>query len=349
MMRKIQKKNLLTTPINPIDLERTSTIKDLVDGFRHTSIQSRNIARCAAVYENMLLDKARPTIFLGLSGPLVAGGLRKLIRDMIEFGIVDVVVTIGAIPYQDFYNARGYKHYIGTPNADDVMLRSLYIDRIYDTYVDEERFQECDTEIGKIASELKDGEYSSREFLEILGKKIKDSDSIIATAAKHHVPIFCPTIHDSSIGIGLTEYYANRRKDRKDPITINLIKDNWEITQIKLKSEKTGVIYIGGGVPKNYIQQTAVIGEVLGYKPKGHDYAFQITTDAPHWGGLSGCTLEEAQSWGKIAKNAKKAVAYVEATVALPLIVGYVLQKKLWKNRRRLRFNWHNDKLISID
>ncbi len=211
-MRKTQKKNLLTTHINPIDLERVNSIKDLIDSFRHTSIQSRNIAGCAAVYENMLLDKARPTIFLGLSGPLIAGGLRKVIRDMIEFGIVDVVVTIGAIPYQDFYNARGYKHYIGTPNADDVLLRSLYIDRIYDTYVDEERFQETDLEIAKFASQLKEREYSSREFLEMLGKKIKDSNSIIATAARHHVPIFCPTSHDSSIGIGLTKYYAKRRK-----------------------------------------------------------------------------------------------------------------------------------------
>jgi deoxyhypusine synthase len=127
------------------------------------------------------------------------------------------------------------------------------------------------------------------------------------------------------------------------------LKDNWEIVQIKLQSAKTGVIYVGGGVPKNYIQQTAVIGEVLGYQPKGHDYAFQITTDSPQWGGLSGCTLEEAQSWGKIAKDAKKAVAYVDATIGLPLIVSYVLHKGLWKNRKRLRFLWEDDTLKGIE
>lgn len=345
----MEKKDLLSEPVVPVDLEKIVSIKDLVEAFKSSSVQSRSIAKCAQVYENMLLDDTRPTIFLGLSGPLIAGGLRKVIRDMVAYGIVDVIVTIGAIPYQDFYNARGYSHYQGSPNVDDVMLRNFLIDRIYDTYVDEEKFKICDGEISKLASELEQRAYSSREFLELLGKGINDPNSILGIAAKYGVPIFCPTIHDSSIGIGLTEYYAPERKKGKKPLKIDLLRDNWEIVQLKLSSERTGVIYVGGGVPKNYLQQSAVIGEALGYKTKGHEYAFQITTDAPQWGGLSGCTLEEAQSWGKIAANAKKAVAYVEATVALPLIVGYVLQKGLYKNRKRLRFNWQNDILESIE
>ncbi|MDI6707724.1 MAG: deoxyhypusine synthase family protein [Candidatus Thermoplasmatota archaeon] len=344
----MKREDLLNRPVISIDLEKVTSVKDLVESFKFSSIQARNIAKCAQVYENMLTDKARPTIFLGLSGPLIAGGLRKVIADMIEYGIVDVIVTIGAIPYQDFYNARGYKHYIGSTNIDDVMLRDFYIDRIYDTFVDERKFQETDLEIGRFAAKLEQRSYSSREFLELLGKEVKDSNSIIGAAVKHNVPIFCPTIHDSSIGIGLTEYYAQQKRKGKNCLSIDLIRDNWEIVQIKIKSKKTGVIYIGGGVPKNYIQQTAVIGEVLGYKPKGHDYAFQITTDSPQWGGLSGCTLEEAQSWGKIAKNAKKACAYVEATVALPLIVGYILQKGLQKNRERLKFYWDGVELKKI-
>jgi len=331
-----------------IDLEKSKTVLELVEAYKSASIQARNIGTCFEVYENMLNDRDRPTVIMGLSGALIAGGLRKVISDMIKYGIVDVIVSTGAILYQDLYQAMGYKHYKGSPDMDDTKLRDLYIDRIYDTLVDELKFEECDRLIGKLTEKLEPRDYSSREFLEFLASQINDENSILYNARKYGVPVFSPAINDSSIGIGLTIYYHNNRA--KPHAYIHSIRDNYELTQIILKSKKTGVIYIGGGVPKNWINDAEVMASYV-FNPdiQGHAYAFQITTATPVDGGLSGSTLHEAQSWGKISKKATKATAYVETTVALPLIVGAVIQKGIWKGRKRLRFVWNKDILEKIE
>jgi deoxyhypusine synthase len=343
----VSRKDLLKEKVKHIDFDRISTVEDLVEAYKDSSVQSRALATCAMAYENALKDPNRPTILLGLAGPLVAAGLRKIIADMIRYGIVDGIVSIGAIPYQDFYQSRGYSHYKCSPNTDDLKLREFFLDRIYDTLVDEEKFRETDAFIGDIAEGLEPRGYSSREFMEILGQQ-SGKDSILYNARRYGVPVFVPALNDSSIGIGLTGMYVRMRKANKPFMSLDPIRDNWEIAQIKIKSDKTGVIYIGGGVPKNYIQQTEVIAETLGHDKGGHHYAIQITTDVPHWGGLSGCTFEEAQSWGKINRNATKAVVYVEASIGLSLMVGYILQKGVWKNRKRLRYVWDGDMLKSI-
>lgn len=327
---------LLRDPVVPVDLEKAITIKDLVEAWKDGGIQSRSLAECAMVYENMLKDKDRPTVFLGLSGALIAGGLRKVVSDMISKGIVDVVVSTGAILYQDYYAAQGYHHYKGTPKADDEALHDLYIDRIYDAYVDEVGFVECDDRIAEFSSKLEARNYSTREFLHNLGLTVKDSNSILGNAARSGIPVFCPAIADSSIGIGLAGYFRWAKAEGHPTFTLDVMKDNYEIAQIILKSKKTGSIYVGGGVPKNYINDAAVM---LDYT-KGHAYVFQITADAPHWGGLTGSTLDEAKSWGKVAKRATRATVYAEATLALPLIVGYVLQKGLAQERDRLKYFW---------
>ncbi|MCQ5376611.1 MAG: deoxyhypusine synthase family protein [Candidatus Methanomethylicia archaeon] len=330
------RKRLLKEPVEPVDLGKVKSIGDLVDAWKNGGIQSRSLADCAIVYENMLTDKDRPTIFLGLSGALIAGGLRKVISTLVRKGLVDAVVSTGAILYQDYYTALGYRHYKGTPNADDEKLHDLYIDRIYDAYVDEVGFVECDDRISEFCSNLKPKRYSTREFLFKLGLTLNDKDSILYSASKAGIPIFCPAIADSSIGIGLAGYYRWANDNKVRTFTIDTLKDNVEIAQIVLASKKTAAIYVGGGVPKNYINDAAVM---LDYT-KGHAYAFQITADAPHWGGLTGSTLDEAKSWGKVSKAATRATVYAEATIALPLIVGYVLQKGLAKNRSRVRYSW---------
>lgn len=344
----VTKEELLSERVRHIDLEKVVTIKDLVEAYKDSSIQSRALATCAIAYENALRDEQRPFIIMGLAGPLIAGGLRKVIADMIRYGIVDAIVSIGAIPYQDFYQARGYAHYKCSPQIDDLLLREHFIDRIYDTLVDEEKFRETDEYIGEIAEGLEPRGYSSREFMEILGSRVTDEGSILYNARRYGVPIFCPALNDSSIGIGLTGLHYRKRKEGAPFMKLDPIRDNWELTQIKLHSEKTGVIYIGGGVPKNFIQQIEVIAETLGYDKGGHHYAIQITTDVPFWGGLSGCTFEEAQSWGKINRKATKAVAYVEATIGLSLLVGYILQRGVWKGRERLQFVWEEDDLRQV-
>jgi len=336
-----ERKAILKDYVEPVDLDKVVTIKDLVDAWKNGGIQSRSLADCATVYENMLLDNDRPTVMMGLSGALIAGGLRKVLSGMVAKGIVDVIVSTGAILYQDYYTALGYRHYKGNPQSDDEKLHDLYIDRIYDAYVDEVGFVKCDDAISEFSSKLEPRNYSTREFLYRLGSTLSDEHSILYNAHKHGVPVFCPAIADSSIGIGLAGYYRWAKQNKIMTFTLDTLKDNMEIAQIILKSKKTGSIYVGGGVPKNYINDAAVM---LDYT-KGHAYAFQITADAPHWGGLTGSTLDEAKSWGKVSKKATRATVYAEITLALPLIVAYIQQKGIHKSRSRVKFDWKDEGL----
>ncbi|NIP99348.1 MAG: deoxyhypusine synthase [Nitrospinaceae bacterium] len=342
---KKQKKSLLKNRIDQVDFEKIKNVADLVDAYQGASIQARNVGLCADIFERMLKDKERPTIMLGLAGPLIAAGLRKVIRDLIHYNMVDVVVSTGAILYQDFYAALGAGHFTGSPHADDARLRDLLINRIYDTYVDEEKFAQFDSMIGQFADSLPARKYSSREFLHRLSKVIDDKDSILVTARKKGVPIFCPALNDSSIGIGLTEHYVVARNEGRQPITIDSIRDNYEITQLVVKSKRTAAFYVAGGVPKNYINDSIVMSYVFGRNTGGHKYAIQMTTDAPHWGGLSGSTLAEAQSWGKVNKAANFSMAFVEPSVSLPLVFGSAFQKKAHKGRSRLSIKWSGDQL----
>lgn len=346
--QKASKQRILSKPIRQIDLDKIDSIEALVDAYGGASIQARNIGRCASVLELMLTDPERPTVFLGLAGPLIAAGLRKVIRDMIEHKLVDVVVSTGAILYQDLYQAQGFLHSEGTPDADDKELRNLYIDRIYDTYVDEDQFWRLDCSIGRFADELAPGRYSSRQFIELLGKATADQNSIIGTAARHGVPVFSPALNDSSIGIGLTEHYHRCVTDGREGVIIDSIRDNYELTQLVVKSPCTAAIYVAGGVPKNFINDSVVMAYIFGLDTGGHRYAIQMTTDSPHWGGLSGSTLSEGTSWGKISKEATHCMAFVEPSVSLPLIAGSAIKKNLAKNRRRLVAEWKAPLLTSL-
>ncbi len=346
--QKKKKKKILSTEVSQVDLGAIKNVADLVESFKHSSIQARNVGLCANIFEKMLTDKERPTILLGLAGPLIAAGLRKVIRDMVHHNMVDVIVSTGAILYQDYYAALGGQHFYGNPNADDLELRDLLVNRIYDTYVDEEKFAVFDTMIGKFADTLERRNYSSREFLLKLSQTIDDKESILVTARKKGIPVFCPALNDSSIGIGLTEHYYICKQRGEKPIAIDSIRDNHEITQIVYKSKRTAAFYVAGGVPKNYINDSIVMTYMHGRVTGGHKYAIQVTTDAPHWGGLSGSTLAEAQSWGKVNKEANHNMAFVEPSVSLPLIAGYVMQKKSCKNRSRLSFKWSGDELTEL-
>ncbi len=347
--KKKEKLDVLSQPVTPVDLKKSQSISGLVDAFKDMSIQARNIGQCAEVLDHMLTDPDRPTVMLGLAGPLIAAGLRKTLRDMVAHGMVDVIVSTGAVLYQDIYQARGFKHYKGTPDADDRRLRDLYIDRVYDTYLDEEKIWETDCWIGRFADTLPAGNYSSRDFMARLGATLDDEESIVATAVKRGIPIFAPAINDSSIGIGLTEHYHRCAVSGRKGVSIDSIRDNYELTQIVVKSKKTAAIYVAGGVPKNYINDSVVMGYIFGKDTGGHTYALQVTTDAPHWGGLSGSTLDEATSWGKINKKAHKAMAFVEPSVSLPLLAGYALQKKLAQGRKPLRYLWDNHSLTALE
>ena len=345
--RRKMKSTLFARPVRPACVDGDPSVADLVEQMSGMSLQARNIGSCAEVLRRMLKDPDRPTIFLGLAGPLIAAGLRRILRDLIVHNVVDVIVSTGGILYQDAYQARGFRHYQGTPEADDVALRELRVNRIYDTYVDEDKFWETDLWCGKLADRLRPGPHSSRDYLESLGGELEDDESILYQARRLGVPVFAPALNDSSIGIGLTEHHHRAVKRGRMPLMIDSIRDNYELTQIVAKSKKTAAIYIAGGVPKNYINDSIVMSYIFG-RETGHSYAIQLTTAVTQDGGLSGSTLSEARSWGKVKGDADFAMAWVEPSVSLPLLAGYVLGRKLSEGRSRLRLSWKGERLESL-
>lgn len=335
-----QRRRLLAKPVRSIVLRKGMKASALVDAMAGMSIQARKVGSAAQVLKAMFTDKTRQTVLLGLAGPLIAAGLRDVILKLITEGYVDVLVSTGAILYQDIYQARGHKHYVGSPDAPDTILRDLCIDRIHDTFVDDEAFWEVDTWCARAADQLAPGNYSSRAYLRHVGSLLTDRNSIVRACYRHGVPVFCPAINDSSIGIGLTEHRHRCVSQGTPGIAIDSIADNYELTQVVSRSPATSAIYVAGGVPKNYINDSVVMSYILG-ENRGHDYAVQMTTAVVEDGGLSGSTLGEAQSWGKIGKRAKFAKAWIEPSVSLPLLATYILDEcPTWRERGRLQLRW---------
>jgi deoxyhypusine synthase len=295
-----------------------------------------------------MLDDSKCIIFLGLSGAMIPGGMRKVIRDMIEMKLVDVIVSTGANIFHDVFESFGYRHYVGSEGGDDDALRRHRIVRVYDALMDDHEINQVVCLLSKVPQALEEKVVSSRRYLEVLGRCLKDEGSILKAASQCGVPVFVPALSDSSIGMGLTFLHA-KKKVSSEGLVIDQIRDSFEIAQLKKMASVTGVIYIGGGVPKNYIQQLGPVSELLFREESGHRYAFQITTDDPKWGGLSGCTFEEAKSWGKIEKKSTYAAVYMDATIALPMLVGAILQEgKVYRKRKRRCFIWEGDRLRSI-
>jgi deoxyhypusine synthase len=343
----MEKSKILQNPVHHLDLKKVGTLFDLVKAFQHTSFQSRNVFKCFEVFRRML-DDPECIIFLGLSGAMIPGGMRGVIRDMIRMKLIDVVVSTGANIFHDIFESFGYRHYVGSEEGDDDALRKHRIVRVYDVLMDDHEINQVIHLLSKVPKGLKERVVSSRQYLENLGSHLKDERSLLRAASQCGVPIFVPALSDSSIGIGLTFLHA-RKKGSSDRLIIDQIRDSYEIAQLKKMASASGAIYIGGGVPKNYIQQLGPVSELLFQKESGHRYAFQITTDDPKWGGLSGCTFEEAKSWGKIEKESSYAAVYMDATIGLPLLVGAILQEgKVCRKRKRRRFIWKGDRLKSI-
>ncbi len=331
----------LKNPTHPLDVQPGRRISDLVDGMLATGFQGRKLAETVDAWARMLREK-KNTIWFGMAGAMVPAGMRRVVSYMIRRRMVDAIVTTGANLYHDLYESRGKKHYVGSHLADDVMLRKHYVDRIYDVFADESAFYKTDLWIeNSFCPRLADNRrYSSREIIHELGKFLQEhkaeKDSITLSAYESGVPIFCPALNDSSLGFSIM--FANRRRNRK--IIVDSLKDVDESARITELAGSTSVIYVGGGVPKNFIQQTAVIAGYQTRHDRSHSYAIQISVDMPMWGGLSGCTFEEAQSWGKINRRARKVMCYSDATIALP-IVSHALGEKFKRLRRNVPvFEW---------
>jgi len=326
------KKDYLKDEIKHIDIKSFDST-EIIESMSDMSFTARETAKAAELLNMMISDKDC-TIILCIAGSSSAGGCMQVYVDMVRHNMVDVIVATGAsIVDMDFFEALGFKHYKGSSQVDDRKLREVFIDRIYDTYIDEEQLQICDETIRKIADDLGTGVYSSREFIREMGRYLvseaKKSDSLIQAAYEKGVPIFCPAFSDSSAGFGLVKHQVENPESH---VSIDSVKDLRELTSIKIKSEITGLFMVGGGVPKNIAQDTVVCAEVLGHSVSMHKYAVQITVADVRDGGCSGSTLKEAASWGKVDTGHEQMV-YAEASSVLPLMVSYVYHKADWQKR----------------
>ena len=331
-------KDFLKSPVEHIDITSFDARK-IIASMKKMSFVSRETANAADIFNEMIKDK-NCTIFLTLAGSTSAAGCMHIYRDMIKYNMVDAVVATGAsIIDMDLFEALGFKHYQGSQFQDDSELRKNYIDRIYDTYIDEDELQMCDKKICEIADKLEPRSYTSREFINEIGKYLKNNakkkGSLIEIAYENNVPIFCPAFTDSSAGFGLV---MHQEKNPKKHITIDSIREFRELTEIKIRSKGSGLFMIGGGVPKNFIQDTVICAELLGKEVDMHKYAVQITVADSRDGACSSSTLKEASSWGKVDVT-KEQMVFAEATSVLPLIASDAYHKGEWKNRSRKNFS----------
>ena len=334
----MQKQDFLKNAVEHIDIKKVDVVP-LVEAMGKTAFSARNLSRAATILDKMVADKDAGVI-LTLAGSIVSAGQKLVILDLLRNNMVDAVVSTGAnIVDQDFFEALGYEHYLGNPFENDNTLRELAIDRIYDTYIDEDELRVCDDTIRRIADGLEPRAYSSREFIIEMGKYLVQNnlgeDSIVRTCYEKGVPIFVPAFSDCSAGFGLV-FHQTKNPDAH--VAIDSVKDFRELTQIKVAQGTTGIFMIGGGVPKNFVQDIVVSAEFLGHDAAMHRYAVQLTVADERDGALSGSTLKEANSWGKV-DLAYEQMVYGEATVTFPLIAGYAYHKRSWEGRAPREYN----------
>ncbi len=343
MQKTAQKSNdpksqLLSKEVKHIDITSFDA-RPIIEAMGNMSFTSRDLSRATDIFNRMLADKDC-SVILTIAGSTSAGGCMQLYHDLVKYNMVDAIVSTGAsIVDMDFFEALGFKHYQGNQFEDDTKLRDLYIDRIYDTYINEEELQACDHTIFEIANSLEPKAYSSREFIKEMGRFLvnggaKKKDSLIQIAYEKDIPIFCPAFTDSSAGFGLVLHQV---KNPKNHMTIDSIADFRELTDIKIKAGTTGLLMIGGGVPKNFVQDTVVCAEILGKEIDMHKYAIQITVADTRDGACSSSTLKEACSWGKV-DIAYEQMVFAEATSVLPLLASDAYHRGNWRNRNEKHY-----------
>lgn len=329
----MRKNEILSTPTRPLAVDRRKNVGALLEKMQGISFQGRNLGSAYHVWQRMLED--RVMIMMGMSGAMVPAGMRRLVVYLIKNRLIDCLVSTGANFFHDIHETLGRLHFQCSPDVDDVALQEHLIDRMYDTLADEEEFREEDAFVGRFAAGLDQSRpYTTREFLNLLGKEISKrakEDGIVTAAYKAGIPLYCPAIGDSSIGIGIAE----NRHLGKNRFTFDVIGDVVETARLAGESPGSGVIYFGGGTPKNFVQQSEVTATFMRQAHSGHRYALQVVTDAPHWGGLSGCSFEEAQSWGKIAHDAHMVTVHCDSTIAMPILVTALSENTALIRRRK--------------
>jgi deoxyhypusine synthase len=340
-------------------VQPTRDVVKLVEMMRDTSAQGRQIGMVCDILRRALEDPARPTVVLATAGTLISTGMRDLLVKMVEAGFIDAWVSTGGCIDDDLYLSLGGPVGIGRPSVDNLLLREHMIDRLYDSYIDEDFLRACDGYISYMADDKElAGPRTSRQFMHHLGKQIiarksynglkPVNEGVIAAIARNEVPLFIPALTDCSMGIGLCiNHWRHTRAGTKKTFFHDPVADNWEITQLKGNSKKSCVIYLGGGVPKNFVNDCEVVCETTEYTDReGHEYAVNITMDRPEFNGLSGSTLEEAQAWGKVHRDATKATCYADVLLAWPIVANYLLAT--CKPRKLLKPKWNGNELVEL-
>jgi deoxyhypusine synthase len=312
-------------PVKGVRIGAHTSIDDLVRELRSSAFGAGRLAKAVDIFTAMQTEET--TKFMGVAGALVPAGMRTILAELIRDRYVDVVVTTGANLVHDIIEALGEHHYLieststGTHgDRDDVWLRKQGIDRIYDVLVHDEAFARLEAFLHGVFEQMSGRRYSIREFITAIGENLSDPDSILQSAVESGVPVFCPAIADSMIGLHAWLY------KQMGSLEVDAFDDLKELIELFSVAPRAGALILGGGVPKNFIFQAALIAP----RPEGKeglDYAIQITTSTPEDGSLSGATLEEAKSWGKISEHAKTVTLYGDATIALPLIVAAVRER----------------------
>ncbi len=319
----MRRKDYLQNPVKHMKINGALTVDQLMQQFKDSgSFGAGRLARACNIYEKMVRDK-ECTVFLALSGAVVPAGMRTLVADLIRARLIDVVVSTGASMVHDAIEALNGHHYKGSWVADDDELYKYHIFRIYDVFVPEEDYVRLDFQLAEmyreIAAERKGKSLSSNEFAWELGKRLKDPNSILRVAYEENVPIFIPAVRDSEFGY-IHLLHASQ-ESQKNSLEVDAFKDVPLICDICRKSPKNGMVVIGGGVPRNTVQSAAIASK------KGMDYAVVITMDRPETGGLSGSTLRETVSWGKVKREADKAMVIGDALIIFPIIVASIVER----------------------
>jgi deoxyhypusine synthase len=337
--RKPKPSKYLTVPTRPVQVDRDRSVAGLLEKMEGTGFGGRQLAEAHRIWLDMLGDNT--TIMVAASGALIPAGMRRLLSYVIKNRFVDVLVLSGAMLFHDLHETLGRHHFQAHPSMTDAELEASQINRMWDLLASDEEYREADEWVGGFTNQLDQTRpYSTREFLHLLGRELAEiatEDGVLTSAYKARVPIFCPAIADSAISIGI----AAARFEKKNNFQFDIIQDVLDMTQIAARARVTGVINLGGGTSKSFIQQTEISTNIVKIPSRGHKYAIQIATDAPHPGGRSsGVAFDESLVYGKLARGARTAYVNCDTTIALPILVTALSQTaaKYMKGRKRPNF-----------
>ncbi|MCI0489667.1 MAG: deoxyhypusine synthase family protein [Blastocatellia bacterium] len=348
MMRKQKSTKYLTNQTRPVQIDRDRSVAGILTKMEGSGFQARALAEAHNLWLEMLSDNA--TIFLGLSGALVASGMRRLISYLIKNHYVDAVVATGANLFHDLHETLGRYHYLSTEGASDEELLDAQVGRFHDTLASDHEYREADEWVGNFANTVDHSRaYSTREFLHLLGRELSEiatEDGILTSAYKAKVPVFCPSVADSAIAVGI----ATSRINRKNPFQFDIIQDVVEAAQTIARSVNTAVVLFGGGPPKNFLNQVQVTASVIKQPLRGHKYALQVGLDMPPSSVTANRSFEEDQTWGRVAKDARTMSVLCDPTIAMPMLVTALSQTgtKALKQRRRPQFNFGRDLSVTF-